>query len=112
MEIELIYMTADSREAAEAIGRELVEAKLAACVNIIGGMNSIYRWQDELQMDREVVIIAKTTAARVDALIEKVKSLHSYDCPCILQLPVTGGHQPFLDWIAAEVKDPKSPQGR
>jgi periplasmic divalent cation tolerance protein len=54
-------------------------------------------------MDEEVVMIAKTTAARVEALIERVKSIHSYDCPCILQLPVAGGNQPFLDWIAAEV---------
>jgi periplasmic divalent cation tolerance protein len=105
MSVNLIYMTADSREAAEAIGRELVGAKLAACVNIIAGMNSIYRWQNELQMDKEVVIIAKTTSSKAEALIERVKSIHSYDCPCILQLPVSGGHQPFLDWITAEVKD-------
>jgi periplasmic divalent cation tolerance protein len=103
MEINLIYMTAGSREEAEAIGRDLVGAKLAACVNIVGGMSSIYRWQNELQMDEEVVMIAKTTAARVEALIERVKSIHSYDCPCILQLPVAGGNQPFLDWIANEV---------
>ena len=96
-------MTAGSRKEAETIGRELVGAKLAACVNIISGMNSIYRWRDELQVDEEVVMIAKTTSSKVDALIDKVKSIHSYDCPCILQLPVSGGHQPFLDWIAGEV---------
>jgi periplasmic divalent cation tolerance protein len=98
-------MTAGSREEAGAIGRELVNAKLAACVNIIGGMNSIYTWQDKLQIDEEVVMIAKTTSSKVDALIDRVKSIHSYDCPCILQLPVAGGHQPFLDWIASEVRD-------
>lgn len=98
-------MTAGSREEAGAIGRELVNAKLAACVNIIGGMNSIYNWQDKLQIDEEVVMIAKTTSSKVDALIDRVKSIHSYDCPCILQLPVAGGHQPFLDWIASEVRD-------
>ena len=98
-------MTAGSREEAEAIGRELVGARLAACVNIIGGMNSIYTWQEKLQIDEEVVMIAKTTSSKVDALIDRVKSIHSYDCPCILQLPVAGGHQPFLDWIAGEVAD-------
>ena len=103
MSINLVYMTAGSRKEAETIGRELVGAKLAACVNIISGMNSIYTWQGELQMDEEVVMIAKTTTASTDALIDKVKSLHSYDCPCILKLPVVGGHQPFLDWIAGEV---------
>lgn len=105
MSISLIYMTAGSREEAEAIGRELVGARLAACVNIIGGMNSIYTWQEKLQIDEEVVMIAKTTSSKVDALIDRVKSIHSYDCPCILQLPVAGGHQPFLDWIAGEVAD-------
>lgn len=100
----LVYMTAGSRQEAESIARELVEGRLAACVNIFGPMNSVYRWQGELQMDEEVVMIAKTTAQKFEGLAEKVKSLHSYDCPCIVQLPVTGGHQPFLDWIASEVK--------
>ena len=105
MTINLVYMTTASREEAETIGRELVGANLAACVNIISSMDSIYRWQGEVQMDREVVMIAKTTADKFAKLAEKVKSLHSYECPCILELPVTGGHQPFLDWIASEVAD-------
>lgn len=105
MTINLVYMTTASREEAEAIGRELVGANLAACVNIITSMDSIYRWQGEVQMDREVVMIAKTTADKFAKLAEKVKSLHSYECPCILEMPVTGGHQPFLDWIASEVAD-------
>ena len=104
MSVNLVYMTAGSRKEAETIGRALVGAKLAACVNIISGMNSIYTWQGELQMDEEVVMIAKTTSTKTDALIDKVKSLHSYDCPCILQLPVAGGHQPFLDWITDQVE--------
>jgi len=104
MKINFIYMTAGSREEARRIGRELVTAGLAACVNILDNMNSFYLWQGELQDDTEVVMIAKTTENRVARLIEKVESLHSYDCPCIVCLPVTGGHQPFLDWIAREVK--------
>lgn len=105
MSVSLVYMTTGSSEEAEAIGRELVGGNLAACVNIIGSMNSIYRWQGEIQMDAEVVMIAKTTADKFEKLVEKVKSLHSYECPCILQVPVAGGHQPFLDWIASEVAD-------
>jgi len=105
MSINLVYMTAGSQEEAETIGRELVGAKLAACVNIFRGMKSIYSWKNELQTDEEVVMIAKTTADKVEALTARVKSLHSYDCPCILELPVTGGHQPFLDWVAGEVDD-------
>ena len=104
MKINFIYMTAGSREEARKIGKELVAARLAACVNILDNMNSFYRWQGEIQDDTEVVIVAKTTEDRVPALTEKVKALHSYDCPCIVSLPVSGGNQPFLDWIAAEVK--------
>jgi len=104
MKINFIYMTVGSKVEARKIGKELVTAGLAACVNILDNMNSFYVWQGELQDDTEVVMIAKTTADRVPALVEKVKSLHSYDCPCIVSLPVSGGNQAFLDWIADEVK--------
>ena len=67
-------------------------------------MNSFYMWQGKVQDDTEVVMIAKTAENRVPALVEKVKSLHSYECPCIISMPVSGGNQAFLDWIAEEVK--------
>ena len=105
MNFVLIYMTAGSKDEATKIGKELVTNKLAACINILDNMHSIYLWEGEFQDDTEVVMIAKTTEDRVPALIEKVKSIHSYECPCIVSLPVSGGHQPFLDWIAAEVKN-------
>ena len=104
MEINFIYMTAGDTEQAKKIAGELVASRLAACVNILDNMNSVYMWQGELQEDSEVVLIAKTTRERVPQLIEKVKSLHSYDCPCIVSLPVLAGHQPFLEWIEAQVK--------
>jgi periplasmic divalent cation tolerance protein len=96
-------MTAGSKEEAKKIAAALVTSKLAACVNILDNMNSIYFWEGEVQDDEEIVMIAKTTQSHVPELIEKVKSMHSYDCPCIVALPVVGGHQPFLDWIADEV---------
>ena len=65
-------------------------------------MNSIYMWDGKVQKDSEVVMIAKTTEKQLSALVDKVKSLHSYDCPCIVAIPVSGGNQAFLDWIAAE----------
>ena len=105
METHFIYMTAGSMDEATKIGQELVTSKLAACVNILDHMHSIYLWEGEIQNDKEVVIIAKTTEDRVPDLIEKVRSMHSYECPCIVSLPVSGGHQPFLDWIAKEVKN-------
>ena len=106
MSVNFIYMTAGSKEEARKIGKELVVARLAACVNILDNMNSFYMWQGQLQDDTEVVLIAKTTEDRLPALIEKAKSLHSYDCPCIVSLPVSGGNRAFLDWIAAEVITP------
>jgi periplasmic divalent cation tolerance protein len=104
MKINFIYMTFGNKEEARRIGRELVSLKLAACVNIFGDMNSIYTWDGKLQDDTEFVMIAKTTEDRTSPLIEKVKSLHSYDCPCIASLAVQDGYQPYLDWIATEVK--------
>jgi periplasmic divalent cation tolerance protein len=103
MDIRLVYMTAGSLAEARTIGRELVESGLAACVNILPGMQSIYRWEGKIEEATEVVMIAKTTAPRVPALTAKVKSLHSYDCPCVVSLKVEEGYQPFLDWIAANV---------
>ena len=104
MKINFIYMTVGSKDEARKIGRELVATRLAACVNILDNMNSFYRWDGEIQDDTEVVMIAKTTEEQVPELIKKVESMHSYDCPCIVSLPVTGGHQPFLEWIAGEVR--------
>ncbi len=103
MTAHFLYMTVGSKEEARKIGKELVTARLVACVNILDNMNSFYMWDGEIQDDTEVVMIAKTTEDRVPDLIEKVKSLHSYDCPCIVSLHVAGGHQPFLEWIAGEV---------
>lgn len=98
-------MTAGSKDEARKIGKELVASRLAACVNIIDNMNSFYQWDGEIQDDTEVIMIAKTTEDRIPYLVEKVKSMHSYECPCIVSLPVLGGYQPYLDWIAGEVKD-------
>jgi periplasmic divalent cation tolerance protein len=104
MKLNFVYMTAGSKDEARKIGKELVISRLAACVNILDNMNSVYMWEGKVQDDAEVVMIAKTSEDCIPRLIEKVKSLHSYDCPCIVSLPVVNGHQPFLDWIAEEVK--------
>ncbi len=100
----IVYMTVGSKAEAVAIGNELVSHRLAACVNIIDQMNSIYRWDGELQYDTEVVMIAKTTSSNVPELIEIVKANHSYECPCIVSVPISGGNPEFLNWIAEEVK--------
>jgi periplasmic divalent cation tolerance protein len=86
------------------IGKALITAGLAACVNIVPNMTSLYMWKDKLQEDRETILIAKSIKEKVPDLIEKVRSLHSYDCPCIVSLPVSAGNPAFLKWIAGEVK--------
>ena len=103
MKVNFIYMTVGSKEEARKIGRALVSDRLAACVNILDNMNSFYLWDGKIQDDTEVVMIAKTSENRIADLIKKVESLHSYDCPCIVSFPITGGHQPFLEWVAGEV---------
>ena len=99
MDVRLVYMTAGSRDEARTIGRELVESNLVACVNIIDNMTSLYMWKGALQDDAEVIVIAKTTASKLPALIEKVKAVHSYECPCVLSIPVDSGNPEFIDWI-------------
>ena len=97
-----VYMTAGDLEEARMIGRMLVEERLAACVNLIDGMRSLYRWEGAVEEDTETVLVAKTDADLVDRLSQRVRAVHSYECPCVVALPIQGGHPPFLDWIAAE----------
>lgn len=99
-----VYMTAGSKEEAVAVGEALINEKLAACVNILDHMNSIFMWEGKVEHDTETVLIAKTTAERVPELVEKVKEIHSYDCPCIVSLPIVDGNPAFIEWIADEVR--------
>lgn len=104
MEINLIYITAGSKNEAVMIGKALIKTRLAACVNIIENMVAMYMWDGKLQDDKEAILIAKTTKERVTDLVEKVNALHSYDCPCIVTLPVSDGNPAFLKWVADEVQ--------
>ncbi len=100
----MVYITTDSPEEADIIGRHLVSKKLAACVNIIGNMKSIYHWEGKIESAEEVVIIAKTKKALVNEIIENVKTLHSYKCPCIVAIPIIDGNGDFLKWVRNETK--------
>ena len=104
METNLVYITAGSMDEARAIGKELVSSRLAACANIIEDMNSIYWWEGEVRDEREVIILAKTKELLVPELIDKVKSMHSYECPCIVSIPIIDGNSAFLDWIRKETR--------
>ena len=102
MRFSMIYVAAKDKEEARVIGRGLLEERLAACVNVIENMNSMYWWKGKIEAANEVILIAKTRESMVPELIEKVKSLHSYECPDIVSLPIPQGYKPFLDWIQKE----------
>ena len=107
MQAVWVYMTAGSLDEARAIGRLLVQERLAACVNLIDGMRSLYWWDGAVQEDAEAVLIAKTRQDLVGLLTDRVRAAHSYDCPCVVALPIQGGHQGFIDWIGAETAAPR-----
>jgi periplasmic divalent cation tolerance protein len=98
----LIYVTASSVDQAKSIGEKLVEERLAACVNILPNMTSIYRWQGQLEQGAEVVMIAKTRESLVEAATARVRELHPYECPCIVAVPIVAGDAAFLGWIDSE----------
>jgi periplasmic divalent cation tolerance protein len=102
-EKKLVYMTAENQEEAHSIASVLIAEKLAACVNIFADMNAVFMWKGEVQKEKETAFVAKTTADRIPDLIRRVKEVHSYECPCIVNLPIDGGNPEFLDWIESEI---------
>ena len=87
-----------------AIGRDVVEARLAACANILPGMTSLYWWGGEVQKGAETVLILKTVSTLVESLIERVRQLHTYECPCVVALPIASGAAEYLRWIETETR--------
>lgn len=98
----LLYTTYPSVVEAEASGRKMVESGLAACVNVIPGMRSIYRWQGKVEEASEAVMIVKTRRSLAERAIEAVRAGHPYETPAALVLPILGGSQPYIDWLLAE----------
>jgi periplasmic divalent cation tolerance protein len=98
----LIYSTFPSPEAAETVGQELVTARLAACVNILPGMTSIYRWEGAIARASEAVMIIKTRASLAVRVMEMVKAGHSYTNPALVVLPILGGSEDYLRWLDEE----------
>ncbi|RUM87927.1 MAG: divalent-cation tolerance protein CutA [Thermodesulfatator sp.] len=107
-EVILLYVTASGPEEAEKLGRHLVEKRLAACVNIFPVMRSFYWWEGKIEGSQEAVLIVKTRRELAQAAREEIVRLHSYSCPCVLEIPVSGGHPPFLQWLREETR----PQSR
>ena len=105
-EAVFIYITHDDVEKAKALGRALVEERLAACANLFDAMTPIYRWEGKICEGQEVVLIAKTRASLIEELTAFVRERHGYDCPCVVALPITGGNAEFMRWIEEETRAP------
>lgn len=100
--VQVVLVTAPDADTAARLGRALVEERLAACVNLVPGVRSIYRWEGELHDDAEVLLLVKTRPDRLQALAARVKELHPYALPEVLALPASGGSPAYLDWLRTE----------
>ena len=98
-----VLTTVDSEAAAERLARDLVDERLAACVQVVGPIRSVYRWQGAVQLEQEWQCLAKTTADRLDALIEHLRRHHPYDLPEIIATPIVGGSDDYLRWVSEQV---------
>ena len=99
----VVFCTCSDRGEATRIARDLVESKLAACVNMLPSVNSIYRWQGQIETAQEVLLFIKTAAKRFPELQQRIIHLHSYETPEIIALPVLAGLDKYLAWIQASV---------
>jgi periplasmic divalent cation tolerance protein len=99
MSVISVYAVFPSEEEAERIGRQMVDERLTACVNILGSIRSIYRWQGAVETADEVAAIFKTSDRQAGALITRVASLHSYDVPCIATWPIDKILASYADWV-------------
>ena len=102
MSISLVYVTTKNSDEAASIGEALVTESLAASINILGEVRSIYRWGKGIYGKTETLLIAKTSTLRVDQIIDRIRSLHSYQCPCIVAWRLNSGYGPYLNWIGQE----------
>jgi periplasmic divalent cation tolerance protein len=104
MAYSLILSTASGKDEAQHIARALVERKLVACVNIIGPIDSIYRWKGEVESAQEFLLLMKTDSDLFDRVRDAVKSLHSYEVPEVIQVPVENGLPAYLQWISTSIE--------
>lgn len=101
----IVFCTCPDEAAADRISTALVEERLAACVNRIPGVTSIYRWQGDVRRDTEVLLLIKTTRARFEDLCARILSLHPYELPEVIAVDIALGSAPYLDWLARETAD-------
>jgi periplasmic divalent cation tolerance protein len=105
-EKKIVLTTTSSREEAEKIAHALVERRLAACVNIVGPIHSVYRWQGKVESANEHLLLIKTTATSFDSVARAIRELHSYDLPECIELAIESGSAEYLEWIEQSVVGP------
>lgn len=102
-DVLVVLVTTPTPEVAADLARALVEARLAACGNVVPGLRSIYRWEGAVQDEPEALLVLKTTRGRFEPLREAVLRHHPYQVPEVVALPVEAGSAPYLDWVRAQV---------
>lgn len=100
----IVLTTAGSADDADRIATALVQAELAACVNTVSPVTSVYRWKGSVQKEQEWLLLIKTTASAFDRVSKKIRELHSYDLPECIQVSIEAGTAEYLNWIAENVK--------
>ncbi|GKV33602.1 hypothetical protein SLEP1_g42089 [Rubroshorea leprosula] len=101
----VVYVTVPNREAGKKLAESIVKAKLAACVNIVPGLESVYEWEGKIHTDPEELLIIKTRESLLEALTQHVKANHEYDVPEVIALPITGGSPQYLEWLKKNTRD-------
>ncbi|NVJ69176.1 MAG: divalent-cation tolerance protein CutA [Alphaproteobacteria bacterium] len=102
-EFVTVYMMAESEDVAVHISTSLVKERLVACANVNAGTRSIYEWDGIIQLENEVTVFMKTMRKHVDAVVARIKELHSYDVPCVTVAPIIDGNADYMKWISQQV---------
>ncbi|HEX7990404.1 MAG TPA: divalent-cation tolerance protein CutA [Stenotrophomonas sp.] len=105
MDVRLVFCTCPDDQTAQTLARLLVEQRLAACVNLLPPMRSVYRWQEQIEQAEEIQLVIKTCADRLDALSAAIRQHHPYELPEIVAISPSAGLPAYLDWIRAQTRE-------
>ena len=103
MKLALVYVLCKNSDEAKNLAHILLQEKLIACANLLGPISSVYMWEGKVREERECAMILKSSAVNFEAIVERVTKLHSYEIPCILQLPVRKGNAGFINWVSEQL---------
>ena len=110
--LAMLYTTFPEAGPALAAARVLIDERLVACANLLPGMRSLYRWQGRVEIADEVVLLLKTTSARMPEAMARIAQLHPYDVPCVVEVPLGAVHGPYGDWLRECVRGPGAEDDR